>query len=184
MKTTFQKIKDNDPCSDGWNKLIRSVKNFDLDTEVSIKQILDSNGIGDAVWALRAFEMPDKEARLFIADVAEISLQIYKKHCPNGLRPRHAIEVARKFANGEITETELASASAAARAASRNTAWAASIYAASAAAWAASSSAARVAAWDASSDAARAAAWDAGSVAGSVATWEKIETLFKKYFLK
>jgi len=90
----------------------------------------------------------DRTARLFACDCAE-----HVVHLAEDKRCVTAIKVARKHANGEATDKELAAAWAAARAA----AWAAARDAARAAAWAA----ARAAAWDAARDAARAAARDA-----------------------
>ena len=78
-------------------------------------------------------------------------------------RSKRAVEVAERFADGEASERELASARDAASAAARTAAWAAASAAARAAAW----DAARAAAWDA----ARAAAWDAARAAAWAATW-------------
>ena len=104
---------------------------------------------------LRKFEgWNDKTARLFAADCAEHVLHLFEKKCPDDKRPRQAIEDARKFANGEITSEELA------------TAWAA----AGDAAWDAAGDAAW-AAWAAARDAARAAAWDAAWAAAGDAAW-------------
>jgi hypothetical protein len=71
----------------------------------------------------------DKTLRLFACRVAEDVLPLFERQCPDDDRPRKAIEVMRRYANGEVTGEE--------RAAARAAAWAA--------AWAA----ARDAAWDA-----------------------------------
>jgi len=189
MTTTLNKIKAHAPCADGWAKLLLFLNKTKADNEpLSIATIIQSNGIKDAVWALRAVEGKDKEIRLFAADCAESDLHIYENKYPNDDRPRKAIQAARDYANGVIGKDELAAASDAAFAASdaacdaaRAASWAAS-WAARAASWAASA-AARAAAWDAS-DAARAAAWDASDAAwaaASAAKWQKIELLLTKY---
>ena len=71
----------------------------------------------------------DRTARVFACDCAERVLPIYEKRYPDDNRPRHAIEVARLYADGKATEEELAAARAAAwdaaRAAARDAAWAA-----------------------------------------------------------
>ena len=90
----------------------------------------------------------ERNLRLFAADCAEDVLGLFEPEYPNDSRPRTAIEVARRFANGEATQEELAAARAAARDAARD--------AARAAAWAAAWAAA-----GAARDAARAAAWAA-----------------------
>lgn len=105
MKTTLRKIKKLRPCEEGWEKLISNV-GADLDKEVTIKEILESNGIEDAVWALQAID-DQKSARLFSADVAESVLGIFEKECPNDKRPRIAIQAARDYANGLISEEQL-----------------------------------------------------------------------------
>jgi len=91
----------------------------------------------------------ERTARLFAADCAEHVLDALEDRYPSDPRSRNAIAVARRFANGQATQDELAAA--------RDAAWAA----AWAAAWDAARAAARAAAWAAARDAARAAAWDA-----------------------
>ena len=99
-----------------------------------------------------------RELRLFAADCAERVLPIFEKRYPGDDRPRKAIEVARRFAEGEATQKEMR----AAREAAGDAAWAAREAAGDAAwdaawaAWASAWDAAKDAAWDAR------AAWDAG----------------------
>ena len=95
-------------------------------------------------------------ARLFACDCAERVVHL----CGDDDRPRNAIEVARRYANGKATDEELAAARAAAWAAAGAAAWAAAWDAA----WAAARAAARDAARDAAWAAAWAAAWDAERV--------------------
>ena len=107
---------------------------------------------------VRRLDWSKKSARLFAADCAERVLPIFEKYHPKDTRPRDAIAVARRFANGEATHDELAAAGAAALAAARDAARAAARDAACAAGWAAAWAAAGAAA----GAAARAAAWAAG----------------------
>jgi hypothetical protein len=93
----------------------------------------------------------ERTARLFAADCAEMALPIFEKYRPNDDRPRKAIEVARRYANGEATDEE------------RDAAWAA--------AWDAARAAARDAAGAAAGAAARAAARDAARAAARAAAW-------------
>ena len=178
MQTTLNKIKEHSPCEDGWKKLLNYLGKTQADDEpLELRTILESNGLDDTIWALRAVEGKDKEIRLFAADCAEMVLPIYEKHYPDDNRPRLAIQAARDYANGLITLEELSAARVAARAA----AWAAAWDAARAAAW----DAARDAAWDAASaaawDAARAAAWDAARAAARAAARDEIKQLLLKY---
>jgi hypothetical protein len=102
-------------------------------------------------------KLDDRKLRLFACDCAERVLPIFEKQYPDDKRPRQAIDTARKFANGDATQEELAAAWAAAWAAARGAAG----DAAWAAAWGAAGDAARDAARGAAGDAARDAAWDA-----------------------
>jgi hypothetical protein len=173
MKTTLNKIKSYNPCNQsgppedgGWQKLLQFLgKTESDDEELSIATILESNGIEDAVWALRAVGGHDREIRLFACECADSALHIFEKKYPNDDRPRRAIEVARRFANGEANVYELDAAWDAARDAAYDAAaWSAARTAAWSAAWAATAWAARAA--RAAAGAARAAAGDAMDEAG------------------
>jgi hypothetical protein len=63
----------------------------------------------------------ERTARLFACDCAEHVLSLYEAKYPDDDRPRKAIEVARRYAEGTATREELA----AARDAAREAAWAA-----------------------------------------------------------
>ncbi|MES2323247.1 MAG: hypothetical protein V4633_13365 [Pseudomonadota bacterium] len=174
MKTTLNAIREHSPCCEGWEKLLRTLGKTKADDEpVSIIQVLDSNGLDDALWCLRAVKGRDKEIRLYAVWCAR---QV--QHLMTDKRSTDALDVAERFANGEATEQERAAARAAARdaagAAARDAAGAAAGAAARAAAGAAAGDAARAAAGDAARaaarDAARAAAGDAaGAAAGAAA---------------
>jgi hypothetical protein len=61
----------------------------------------------------------DRTLRLFACRVAEDVLPIFEAQYPDDVRPRAAIETARRFANGEATAEQLAASWAASGAASR-----------------------------------------------------------------
>ena len=155
MTTTLRKIKDYNPCEEGWKKLLKSLNKTEADDEpLTFSHILESNGLGDTVWAMRSAPEYYKEWRLFAVFCAR---QV--QHLLTDERSIKAIDVAEKYANGLATDEELtaawyASAAAwdaardAASAAARDAAWAAWA-AARAAAWAAARAAARDAARDA-----------------------------------
>jgi hypothetical protein len=153
MTTTLNKIKAHSPCKNGWNKLLNHLGKKQVDDEpLSIATIIKSNGISDAVWALRAVEGKDKEIRLFAADCAESVLHIYEKKYPNDDRPRKAIQAARDYANGVIGKDELDAEGEAARAAR-----------------------------DAEGEAARDAEGAAAGYAARAAKWQEIKILLTKY---
>jgi hypothetical protein len=65
MKTTLNAIRAHQPCADGWKKLLQHLgKTKADDEELSIKTILTSNGLEDALWCLRVVEGREKEIRL------------------------------------------------------------------------------------------------------------------------
>ena len=137
MKTTLNKIRDQSPCADGWAKLLGHLGKTKADDEpISILTILDSNGLDDALWCLRAVEGHDREIRLFAVWCAR---QV--QHLMTDKRSIAALDVAERFANCEATKTELDAARDAARDAVSNAAWAAAMAAAKAAAMAAAKAA-------------------------------------------
>jgi len=153
MNTTLNKIREHSPCAYGWKKLLKHLNKTQADDELlSITTILDSNGLDDALWCLRAVDGHDKEIRLFAVWCAR---QV--QHLMTDKRSLDALNVAERYAYGNATYEELDAAITAAW----DAAWAAARDAARAAAWAAARAAARDAAWDAARDAARAAARDA-----------------------
>ena len=136
MKTTLNKIREHSPCTSGWQKLLAYLGKTKADDEpLAITTILDSNGLDDAIWCLRAVEGYKKEIRLYAVWCAR---QV--QHLMKDQRSVAALDVAERYALGKATEDELRIA--------RNAAWSA---------WSAWS------AWPAR-DAAR-AAWDAATAA-------------------
>ena len=149
MKTTLNKIRAHSPCTSGWAQLLAHLGKTKADNEpLSIITILESNGLDDALWCLRAVEGHDREIRLLAVQFARAV-----QHFNPDPRVSACLDVVEKFAQGEAP--------------------AAAVWAAGAAAWAAAGAAARAAAgaaaraaWDA---AAGAAARAAGAAAGAAA---------------
>ncbi|MBU9391801.1 hypothetical protein KTE71_30370 [Burkholderia multivorans] len=156
---TLDALRKAGACYEGYNKLVRSLHgqpfteededrnsyiHFKHDAEIPLLDILKSNGLDDALWALRCVSGADRDLRLFAVWCAR---QV--EHLMEDQRSKDALNVAERFANGDASDEELAAARDAARAAAWDAAWAA--------AWAA----ARAAARDAAGDAAWAAARDA-----------------------
>jgi hypothetical protein len=176
--TTLNAIRAHNPCADRWAKLLAYLGKTGADDEpLSLVTILDSNGLADALWALRAVTGHDREIRRYAVWCAR---QV--QHLMTDPRNLAALDVAERHADGLATDDELAAArdsawfaaaSAVASAAARDAASAAARYfawpAARDSAWfaasAAASAVARDGAWDAASAAARAVAWDAAAAA-------------------
>lgn len=114
--TTLKAIRAHSPCENGWQKLLNHLGKTKADAEpLSILTIIESNGIDDALWCLRA--LPDEyhpAIRLLACDYAERVLPIFERERPDDDRPRRAIETARRHALGNATDEELYAARAAA----------------------------------------------------------------------
>ena len=163
MKTTLNAIREHQPCADGWAKLLRHLGKTKADHEpVLIRTILDSNGLDDALWCLRAVTGHDREIRLYAVWCAR-----RVQHLMIDPRSIAALDVAERYANNLATEHDLEAA--------RDAAWDAAREAAREAAGAAARDAARDAARAAAGDAAGAAAWarDAAWAAAGEAAWAR-----------
>jgi hypothetical protein len=164
VKTTLNAIRAHSPCAAGWSKLLRHLGKTQADDEpLDLRTILDSNGLDDALWCLRAVPNCDREARLYAVWCAR---QV--QHLMTDPRSIAALDVAERHAHGKATDAELAAA------------WAA----ASAAAGAAARAAAWAAAWDAAWEAARAAASAAAWEAASAAAWEAARDAQRERFIE
>ena len=144
LTTTLSLLKKNNACHSGYRKLVKHLGTEWPDTKpINLLTILESNGVQDMLWCLRATrESSNTPSYLMAADFAESVLHLFTKHYPNDDRPAQAIRATRDFAHGKI----------------KDAAWAAARAAAWAAAWDAAWAAARAAAWAAAGDAAWAAA--------------------------
>ena len=110
MQTTFRRLEEAGACKERYLFLAKNlggIKKYGKDTPITLKQILDINGLDDALWALRACNDAEKFSRLLACDYAERVLSIWEAQYPEDDRPRKAIEVSRKYAMGEATEEDL-----------------------------------------------------------------------------
>jgi hypothetical protein len=167
--TTFNLLREHGACESGYRRLAKSLGGIDTygrDTPIPLTAVLDSNGLDDALWCLRATTEPcDKFARLLAVGFA---LEV--QHLMTDPRSLAALDVAERYANGQATDAERyanGQATDAELAAAQEAAWdavSAALDAASAARDAAAAQTAR-AAWAA----AAAAAWAAASAAARAA---------------
>ena len=101
--TTLNKIRSHGPCPDGWTKLLRHLGKTQADDEpLALATILDSNGLDDALWCLRAVDGHQREIRLYAVWCAR---QV--QHLLTDPRSLNALDVAERHANGEATDDEL-----------------------------------------------------------------------------
>ena len=110
MKTTLTEIRKHSPCGPGWEKLLSSLGKTKADDEpLAITTVLDSNGLDDALWCLRAVSGHENEIRLFAVWCA-----IQVQHLMTDERSVAALVVAEDFANGKATSSDLSAAGEAA----------------------------------------------------------------------
>jgi len=122
LTTTFALLHAADACTSRYRHLCEAlggVTAWGRDTPIPLVRILETNGLNDALWALRAVPKGevlarDRLARLLACDYAERALPVWAAAYPDDLRPREAIAVARRFAAGQATREELAAAAQAA----------------------------------------------------------------------
>ena len=115
MKTTLNEIREHGPCAPGWTKLLVYLGKTQADDEpLDILTILESNGLDDALWCLRAVSGHDRDMRLYAVWCAR---QV--QHLMTDARSISALDVAERHAKGLATDDELAAARAAAWQAAR-----------------------------------------------------------------
>ena len=88
--TTLNAIRKHEPCTDGWKKLLVHLGKTEADDEpLDLITVLDSNGLDDALWCLRAVDGCGREIRLFAVWCAR---QV--EHLMTDQRSRDALDVA------------------------------------------------------------------------------------------
>lgn len=140
-------------CEPGYEKFVAAFG----EREVTFLEAYKNNGWDDFWWYISEIHNElsydqNRDLRLLRCDYAEDILHIFESEFPDDKRPREAIEVSRRFANGAASQEKLAVVRAAA--------WA-TVYAKAVSGDAAR--AARAAVWAAG--AARATVWAAGAAA-------------------
>jgi hypothetical protein len=104
LTTTLNKIRACSPCTEGWRKLLAYLGKTEADdVEVNLLTVLESNGVPDMLWCLRATVQDSKRSASQLAiEFAEQVLPIFEQRCPGDLRPRQAIQAARDYLDGKI----------------------------------------------------------------------------------
>jgi len=111
LTTTLKKLREYRACENRYDHLVEALGDeYGDDTPLSVSRILDTNGVSDALWALRACDMSqgDKNAVYLLAcDYAEHVLHIFEDKYPDNPHPRAAIEARRAWVKGGISDSEL-----------------------------------------------------------------------------
>jgi len=129
FSVTLSGLRKSGACINGYNKVVRALQGKPFSDEdsdrdsyirfahkepVPLPSILESNGLDDALWALRCVPDVDRDARLFAVWCAR---QV--QHLMTDQRSINALDAAERFANGMASENERADARDAAWAAAR-----------------------------------------------------------------
>jgi hypothetical protein len=147
ITTTLNKIREHEPCALGWKKLLNSLGKTCADSEpLPLTKVLETNGLSDALWCLKAITGADREIRLFAVDCVRQVQDLVPEELA-------ILDVAEKFANGQATSNELHMARIKFSHQTRNAISFAVFNTTLEIAWRA--------AWETSSDALRAAGWKA-----------------------
>lgn len=147
-RTTKRQILWYNPCGQnpdsrdihghiyGYTLLCENFPDRDMDDPISFIEILDSNGLADALWALQtvsgysswdgsppkpsettprrsqrpALREHESQCRRLACAFVERVLPLYEEAHPNDHRPHVALEVTRQFADSKATADELAHA--------------------------------------------------------------------------
>lgn len=154
LTTTLRELRQHDACEDRYEYGARKLgSDFGDDDTITLLQILDSNGLADALWALRACDMTKAEER----QVHEFACMCAEHFTPAG-HPGHKLLVTkRQWLAGEISDGKLDNARATYWAACWVVYWATDRAAYWVAYWATDRAADRVAEWIADRAADRAA---------------------------
>jgi len=115
MKDKYQIIEKNhidEACQGGRIELLASLNKMLSNNEpLNLIKIYESNGLDDAIWALRFFDY--KYYSLFLADVADTVLSVFEA-MSDDLSPQKCIQAIRDHHAGLIDDQALAVAATAA----------------------------------------------------------------------
>lgn len=118
--TTLAALREYDACVSGYNKLACALTGREFDADhphwikcdhsdpITLSYILNSNGLDDALWALRAVEKTPEFVRKCRLYAVWCARQV--QHLMVDSRIIAALDVAERHANGQATDAELAAA--------------------------------------------------------------------------
>ncbi len=125
LTTTFRLLRCHGACENRYRHLRRALPGRGDNEPITLLEVLEANGLEDALWAFAAVP-PEQEAerdrlaRLLACEFAEYVLCYWEAAYPDNPRPREAIRIARLYAEGKATDEQLKAAEEAAWGAVRN----------------------------------------------------------------
>ena len=97
---TLNQIRSHRPCQDGWVKLLKYVnKNQPDDEPLHLSTVLDSNGLDDAIWCLRAEPTPERIQRFALA----VARRVQHLHP----QAKATLDIVERYLAGQATTAEL-----------------------------------------------------------------------------
>jgi len=103
IHTTLNRIRACSPCTEGWTKLLSSLGKTKADDEpLSMTDIIDSNGLDDALWCLRAEPQHSAIWRMLAVHYAN-----KVRHLITDEKTIAVINVALRHAHGMATDGDL-----------------------------------------------------------------------------
>ena len=111
LTTTLNFIRSHSPCREGYRKLVNrlgGIEAYGADTEINLLTILESNGVQDMLWCLRATQQDSKKIASQLAiGFAEECLPIFEARYLDDKRPRDCIQACKDYTAGIITLEQL-----------------------------------------------------------------------------
>lgn len=104
MLITLNKIKKHNPCTKGWKTILkaRGDDKAKMDLEFPLSEALESNSLGDVIWALICFPEGKQIAKRYALWCAESV-----RHLMKDKRSKNALDATKKYLDGEIDIEEL-----------------------------------------------------------------------------
>lgn len=100
--TTLNNLLGWHPCKHGWATLLRNLNKTTADSEpLSFATILESNGLEDAIWALRT-SPSDYETMMLSCAIVRTIIPL-----THDVRLTQAADVLSKYATGEVSREDL-----------------------------------------------------------------------------
>lgn len=102
LTTTLKRLRENNACIPSYDLLIKNLgADYPDDADIDLKTILESNGVVDCVWALRAVNnVSDEELRVICVGISVKLVKsiehVFKNDMPDD-RPGKAIKVMERW---------------------------------------------------------------------------------------
>ena len=108
LYTTLAAIRAHSPCQSGWTRLLGHLGKTKADDEpLALSVVLESNGVADALWCLRACDGAEIFARRFALDMAKRVYPIWHAKHSKDACVKNCIAMTGMYLRGKATKEEL-----------------------------------------------------------------------------